>query len=154
LTIWSGHDGAEVDEVSGDGVLAMPVRLHGIELGRPVDLLLDREALRVVGLDVRCGDDVHRFLPLPTASIADGALSIHSPLVMLEAEQLAFYRSRSFTLASVKRRAVTSKGREIGVLRDIVFARDGALLALVLDGGERVSFDETLAFAPQSRSAA
>ena len=33
-------------ELSGDGLLARPVRLHGIDLGRPVDVLLDREALR------------------------------------------------------------------------------------------------------------
>ena len=61
-------------ELSGDEVLSLPVRLHGIELGRPVDVLLDRDGLRVVGLDVLCGDEVHRFLPLPTAAIGDDAL--------------------------------------------------------------------------------
>jgi uncharacterized protein YrrD len=150
----SGQDGVEVRELSGDEVLAMPVRLHGIELGRPVDLLLDRKALRVVGLDVRCGDEVHRFLPLPTAAVADGALTIHSPLVMLEQDQLSFYRSRSFTLGALKRRAVTRKGRDVGTLRDVVFAPDGTLRAVVLRSGERIAFDDTLAFAPQSRSAA
>ena len=154
MTLRSGQDGGDVEELTGDEVLAMPVRLHGIELGRPVELLLDREAFRVVGLDVRCGDEVHRFLPLPTAGIADGALTIHSPLVMLEADQLAFYRSRSFSLASLKRRPVTRKGRNVGLLRDIVFLRDGKLAAVLLDGGERVPFAGTLAFAPQSRSAA
>jgi hypothetical protein len=154
LTIWSGQDSGDVEELTGDEVLAMPVRLHGIELGRPVDLLLDREAFRVVGLDVRCGDEVHRFLPLPTAAIADGAVTIHSPLVMLEADQLAFYRSRSFSLASLKRRPVTKKARKVGLLRDLVFLRDGALSAVLLDEGVRVPFDGTLAFAPQSRSAA
>jgi uncharacterized protein YrrD len=143
-----------VEELTGDGALAMPVRLHGIELGRPVDLLLDREAFRVVGFDVRCGDQVHRFLPLPTAAIGDGALAIHSPLVMLEADQLAFYRSRSFSLASLKRRPVTKNGRKVGVLRDVVFSRDGTLTAVLVDEGTRVPFDGTLAFAPQSRSAA
>jgi hypothetical protein len=154
LTTWSGQDGIDMEELTGDGVLSMPVRLHGIDLGRPVDLLLDREAFRVVGLDVRCGDEVHRFLPLPTAAITDGALVIHSPLVMLEGDQLAFYRSRSFSLASLKRQPVTKNGRSVGVLRDIVFSRDGALAAVVLDDGKRVPFEATLAFAPQSRSAA
>ena len=50
--------------VAADELLRLPVRLHGIQLGRPVDVLLDAEAWRVVGLDVLCGDEVHRFLPL------------------------------------------------------------------------------------------
>ena len=58
-------------ELTGAELLALPVRLHGIQLGRPVDLLLDRDTLRTVGLDVLCGDEVHRFLPLPTASVSD-----------------------------------------------------------------------------------
>jgi hypothetical protein len=141
-------------ELTGDDVLALPVRLHGIELGRPADLLLDREAFRVVGIDVLCGDEVNRFLPLPTAAIGDGALVIHSPLVLLEGDQLAFYRSRSFGLASLKRRAVTKNGRAVGALRDIVFGSDGELHAVVLASGAQIPIDDTFAFAPQSRSAA
>jgi hypothetical protein len=141
-------------ELTGDEVLRLAVRLHGIELGRPADLLLDREGFRVVGLDVLCGDDVSRFLPLPTAAIGEDGLAIHSPLVMLEGDQLGFYRSRSFGLASLKGRAVTRKGRDVGRLRDVVFGSDGALRAVVLENGERIPFDDTLAFAPQSRSAA
>ena len=33
-------------ELTGDELLALPVRLHGVQLGRPVDLLLDRDTLR------------------------------------------------------------------------------------------------------------
>ena len=98
----SGHDCLDMRELSGDGLLARPVRLHGIDLGRPVDLLLDREALRAVGLDVLCGDGVHRFLPLPTAAIGDEALTV----------------------------------------------------AVVLETGKRVAFDEALRFAPRRRTAA
>src|SRR2546423_14993062 len=97
----SGHDCQHMTELSGDGLLALPVRLHEIELGRPVDVLLDREALRAVGLDVLCGDDVHRFLPLPTASIGPDALTIHSPLFLVEECQLDFYRYRAFSLSSL-----------------------------------------------------
>ena len=149
-----GHDGGEMDVLTGDEALALAVRLHGIELGRPVDLLLDREGFRVVGVDVLCGDEVNRFLPFPTATIEDDGLVIHSPLVLLETDQLDFYRTRSFSLASLKGRAVTKKGRDAGALRDIVFERAGELRAVLLAGGERVPFDDTLAFAPQSRSAA
>jgi uncharacterized protein YrrD len=146
--------GGDVTEWSGDEVLGLPVRLHGLELARPVDLLLDREGLRVVGLDVRCGDDVHRFLPLPTAAIGDGALTIHSPLVLLEEDELDFYRARAFALSSLRGRAVTNQGESVGKLRDVVFAPSGELRAVVLDTGKRLPFDETLTFAPQSRTAA
>jgi len=141
-------------ELSGDGLLARPVRLHGIDLGRPVDVLLDREALRAVGLDILCGDDVHRFLPLPTAAISDDALTIHSPLVLLEEDELDFYRSRAFALSSLRGRPVLRAGRDAGRLRDVVLAPDGGLLAVVVDPGGRIPFDETLRFAPQRRSAA
>jgi hypothetical protein len=143
-----------VTEFSGDEVLALPVRLHGVELGRPVDLLLDREGLRAVGLDVLCGDEVHRFLPLPTAAIAEGELRIHSPLVLLEEDELDFYRSRTFALSSLLSRPVLRKGKEAGQLRDVVFAADGELRAVVLEPGGRLPFDDTLRFARQSRSAA
>ena len=65
----SGHEGRGMKELSGDALLGLAVRLHGVHLGRPVDILLDRDGERVVGLDVLCGDELHRFLPLPTAAI-------------------------------------------------------------------------------------
>jgi hypothetical protein len=141
-------------EFFGEELLARPVRLHGIDLGRPVDVLLDRDGLRVVGLDVLCRDDVHRFLPLPTAAVADDSLTIHSPLVMLEEDELDFYRSRAFGLSSLRGRLVTRKGVELGKLRDVVVAANGNLVAVVLDGEDFVPFDDSLVFAPQRRSAA
>jgi hypothetical protein len=143
-----------VKELSGDSILSLPLRLHGIELGRPGDLLLDRETLRVVGLDVLCGDEVHRFLPLPTAAIGDDGLTIHSPLVLLEEDELSFYRARAFTLTSLRGKPVTRKQRSVGTLRDVVFAPDGKLLAVVLQTGEHVPYDETLGLAPVRRTAA
>ena len=141
-------------ELSGDSILSLPLRLHGIELGRPADLLLDRETLRVVGLDVLCGDEVHRFLPLPTAAIGDAGLTIHSPLVLLEEDELSFYRARAFTLTSLRGKPVTRKQRGVGTLRVVAFAPDGKLLAVVLESGERVLYDGTVGLAPERRSAA
>ena len=152
----SGHHGGEMTELTGDELLALRVRLHGIELGRPADLLLDRELPRVVGIDVVCGDGVNRFLPLPTASVNDYELRIVSPLVLLE-DQLAFYRSRTLALSALRRRPVRRRTSDAGILRDIVLRADGGLTAVIveLDGRtERLPFDDTIRFVPESRSAA
>lgn len=152
-----GHDGGGMRERTGAELLALPVRLHGIQLGRTAELLLDRETLRAVGLDVRCGDDVHRFLPLPTAVISDEAAAILSPLVLLEAAQLDFYRSRTVALTEVRGRAVERKGSKLGRLADVVVEPDGSLAAVVVDRGgrtERIAYDGALTLAPERRSAA
>jgi hypothetical protein len=143
-----------VADVTGNELLSLPVRLHGIDLGRPVDLLLDQYALRAVGLDVLCGDDEHRFLPLPTAAVGPDALTIHSPLVLLEEDELDFYRSRAFALSSLRGRPVLLAGKEAGRLVDVVLAPDGELVAVEVDPGGRIPFDATLQFAPRRRSAA
>jgi len=146
-----------VNPIRADDLLALPVRLHGIQLGRPVDVLLDREDVRALGLDVRCGDDVHRFLPLPTASVVNDELAISSPLVMLEEDQLDFYRTRTLSLAALRGRTVDHGGRAIGTLSDVVIGSLGAIVEVIVetDSGERrVVYDETLQFAPGSRSAA
>lgn len=138
-------------------LLALPLRLHGIQLGRPVDVLLDREELRVVGLDILCGDHVHRFLPLATAVVSADDIAIRSPLVLLEEDELAFYRSRAFALASLRGRPVERGGRPAGVLADVVLGPDGSLAEVVVeaDGVERrIPFDDTVRFHPESRSAA
>jgi hypothetical protein len=140
-------------ERTGDELLALPVRLHGIQLGRPVDLLLDRDAHRAVGLDVLCGDDVHRFLPLPTAAVGRGEIRILSPLVLLEQRELDFYRSRTLALSRVRGTAVERNGRQLGLLRDVVVAEDGRVVAAIVDE-DRIPFDVGLRFAPRRRSAA
>jgi hypothetical protein len=153
-----GHDGGGMKERTGDELLALPVRLHGIQLGRPVELLLDRDTMRVIGLDVRCGDDVHRFLPLPTALLSGSELSIRSPLVLLEGEQLDFYRSRTLALGTLRGRSVETKGRgSVGTLVDVVLAPDGALVALIVEQNgskRRVPYDGTLVLPSKRRSAA
>jgi hypothetical protein len=86
--------------------------------------------------------------------IRDDGLTIHSPLVLLEEDELGFYRARAFTLTSLRGKPVTRKQRSLGTLRDVAFAPDGRLLAVVLDNGERVSYDVTLGLAPERRTAA
>jgi len=143
--------------IRGNDLLALPVRLHGIQLGRPADLLLDREELRVLGLDVLCGDDIHRFLPLPTASLSAEVIAISSPLVLLEEDQLGFYRTRAFAFTSLRGRPVEQRGRHVGALDDIVVRSDGSLEQLVVTGNGGATllpFDETVHVAAASRSAA
>jgi len=140
-------------ELTGAELLALPVRLHGIQLGRPVDLLLDRETLRTVGLDVLCGDEVHRFLPLATASVSDDEIAILSPLVLLEEDELHFYRSKTFALSTLRGRSVQRKGRDLGALGDVVIDPTGELVAVVV-AGQRIVSDGELRFAANRRSAA
>jgi hypothetical protein len=140
-------------ELTGAELLALPVRLHGVQLGRPVDLLLDRDTLRTVGLDLLCGDEVHRFLPLPTASVSDDEIAILSPLVLLEEDQLHFYRSKTFALSVLRGRLVQRKGRDLGALGDVVVDAAGQLVAVVV-AGKRIASDGELRFAADRRSAA
>ena len=142
-----------MSELTGAELLALPVRLHGVQLGRPVDLLLDRNTLRTVGLDVLCGDEVHRFLPLPTASVSGDEIAILSPLVLLEQDQLDFYRSKTFALSTLRGRTVERKGRDLGALGDVVVDPMGELVAVVL-AGKRIASDGELRFAANRRSAA
>ena len=65
----------------------------GIELGRVVDVILDEAGERPVGFDVLCGDGSHRFLPFPTARLEREHVEVDSSLMLLEREQLDFYRA-------------------------------------------------------------
>ena len=138
-------------------LLDLPVRLHGIQLGRSADLLLDRDELRAVGLDVVCGDDVHRFLPLAAAAVGADEVSLSSPLVLLEEDELAFYRKRTLSLDEIRGQPVRRKARDLGIVRDLVLNADLTPAAVVVEAGgvERtVPFESSLRFSPGSRSAA
>jgi PRC-barrel domain len=76
------------------------VVMRGIELGRVVDVILDETDDRTIGLDVRCGDGEHRFLPLAAARIGESDVEVDSPLLLLDQDQGAFYRSRGRALRS------------------------------------------------------
>jgi hypothetical protein len=122
--------------VCGD-LLALPVRTQGIELGRSVDVIVDLDAGRVLGLEVRCGDGADRFVPLVATRIRDGEIAIGSPLTLLD--EVAFYRARGRTLGSL-RGAKVRRGRHVlGTFRDVLFAGDGEIVELVVGtpAGER-----------------
>jgi hypothetical protein len=142
---------------SGRELLALRLRLHGIQLGQTADLLLDRQALRVVGLDIACGDGAHRYLPLAVAVVKDSEITISSPLVLLEEDELGFYRTRTLAYSSLRGRPVQVGRIAVGRLVDIVFDAGGDLVEVIVDDDgrtRRIPFEDSVRFAPASRSAA
>ncbi|HWG56882.1 MAG TPA: PRC-barrel domain-containing protein [Gaiellaceae bacterium] len=81
-----------------DELLQRAVRLRGIRLGRIVDVIFDPDATRVVGFDVLCGDEVHRFLPFSAVGAAAPALEVSSALMLLDTHELEFYRRYGLSL--------------------------------------------------------
>jgi hypothetical protein len=125
---------------SGDELLRLPVRVHGIELGRPVDVILDATPRpRALGFDVLCGDDEHRFLPLAAASVHGDEIRVDSTLTLLAGSELRYYRERGRTLRRARGVHVTRAGADVGSLRDLVVAADGTIEAIVVgeNGHER-----------------
>lgn len=118
--------------VSAESLLRLPVRVRGIELGRPVDLVLDREHTRVLGFEVLCGDEERRFLPLAVATIRESELEVRSSLALLEAAELAFYTKRGTTFAALRGSSVMRARRPAGELVDVTLAADGTIASVVV----------------------
>jgi hypothetical protein len=116
-----------------DELLRLPVRLHGIQLGRAVDLILDLPAGRAVGLDVLCGDEAHRFLPLAAARIRADEIAVASALTLLEESQLDYYRDRGSALRAIRGRVVSRSRAPAGRLKDVVVRADGEIEALLVE---------------------
>jgi hypothetical protein len=115
---------------SAASALQRPVRLHGIELGRPTDLLLDPDLRQVVGFVVNCGDEAVRFLPYGAAQPGEAEIAVQSALMLLE--DVAFYRKRGVSFRSLLAGEVERGGRPAGVLCDIVVGAGGAVEELEL----------------------
>ena len=88
--------------MTGVELLNKRVVTSGIELGRVVDVIFDSTGENAIGLDVRCKDGENRFLPLATADVDNGDVVVDSPLVLLEPDQLDFYRAKGRGLRSAK----------------------------------------------------
>jgi hypothetical protein len=111
------------------------VQLHGIRLGRPVDVLLDLDDWRALGIVVLCGDESRRFLVFAAADLQDDAIAVPSALLLLE--DVDFYVARSRSLRSLLGGPVVNGRHGLGELRDLLVGPDGAVEALVVeeDGG-------------------
>ncbi len=104
--------------------------LEDIPLGAPTDAVLDSESLRVVGLEVECGDGVRRFLPLAAARIGGDRIAVGSALMLLEENVRDFYRRRSSLFSAVADLPVERAGRTLGRLVDLVVAPDGTAVSV------------------------
>jgi hypothetical protein len=142
----------------GTALLKLPVRLSGIQLGRPVDLLLDVRGVRATGFAVRCGDGTHRFLPFAAAERRPDELQVASALTLLDDVQLAFYEARGTSLRLLLGGSAVYGGGKIGRLEDVVVGDDGAIVELIVsDGGQslHVPAGEAVRITPRrGRSAA
>jgi hypothetical protein len=86
----------------GVELLNKRVVTSGIELGRVVDVIFDESGENAIGLDVHCKDGENRFLPMATADLRDGDVAVSSPFLLLESDQLDFYRAKGRALRSTK----------------------------------------------------
>jgi hypothetical protein len=75
-------------------LLRLPVTTSGIELGRTVAVLADRDG-RVVGFELVCRDGARRFLPAGAADVGATEIRVASALVFLDERQLDWYRKRT-----------------------------------------------------------
>jgi hypothetical protein len=123
--------------LTGEELLERPVRLRGIQLGRPVDVLLHPSEPHALGLDVLCGDERHRFLPLSAAEVRDDHVEAASSLVLLDLRPDSFYRLRARPLSALRGTRVDDQYQ----LQDVVLGPDWRIVELVLEGGERVPLD-------------
>ena len=135
---------------SAAALLRLPIRLHGIQLGRPTDLLVDPESWQVLGFVVRCGDESVRFLPWAASQPSEAEIAVGSSLLLLE--DVEFYEKRSVSLRSLL-------GGEVpvgGVLRDLLLGDRGAVTELEIerDGLRRRVSPAGTRVAPTSATAA
>jgi hypothetical protein len=118
--------------LTGEKLRRLPVRLRGILLGRPADLILHPSAPRLLGLDVLCGDGTHRFLPSSASTVLEEEIDVGSPFVLLDLPSDSLYRSHARPLSKL---IGTTVGDDGAVLRDVVLGSDWMIDELVLEDG-------------------
>ena len=113
--------------LSAAASLQLRVELHGILLGRPVDLLIDTEGWQVLGYVVRCGDESVRFLPYAAAQTSEAGIEVGSALMLLE--DVEFYEKRGTSFRALSGGEV----RAAGVLRDLYIGSGGVVTELEVE---------------------
>jgi hypothetical protein len=82
-------------------VLALPVRLRGIQVGTPVDALLDPTSDRLLGFEVHCEDGQRRFLPFAVAELRRDEIAVGSALRLIDESELDWYRRHARRLSEL-----------------------------------------------------
>jgi hypothetical protein len=82
-------------------VLSLPVRLRGIQLGRPVEALLDPTSDRLLGFEVHCEDGERRFLPFAVAEVRADEIAVGSALRLIDERELDWYRHHARRLSEL-----------------------------------------------------
>ena len=80
-------------------LLSLPVRMHGIQLGTPVEALLDATVDRLLGFEILCGDGARRFLPFSVALLRANEIALDSALTLIDERDVDYYRRNSRRLA-------------------------------------------------------
>src|SRR4051794_11595345 len=80
-------------------LLSLPVRMHGIQLGTPVEALVDARVDRLLGFEVLCGDGERRFLPFAVARLQANEIALESALTLIDERDLGYYRRNARRLA-------------------------------------------------------
>jgi hypothetical protein len=86
---------------AASALLSLPVRMHGIRLGSPVEAFLDESADRLLGFELVCGDGAHRFLPFAVAELRPDEIAVASALALIDERDLEFYRRNSRRLSDL-----------------------------------------------------
>ena len=87
----------DVAPASLERLLELPLRHHGITLGRVTDVLLGEDGAPI-GLAVLSVADEPTFVPWPSAVLDADEIRVPYPLAVLSGVELEFYRSSSRSL--------------------------------------------------------
>jgi hypothetical protein len=129
--------------------LQLPVRLRGLQLGRPTDLLLDTDDWHVLGFVVHCRDDSARFLPYAACQPGADEIAVASSLLLLE--DVGFYEKRGVSFRSLLDGDVLGGG----VLQDVILGAGGIVEELEVEhDGERSRIPATGAVIRPTRASA
>lgn len=117
--------------LSAAELIGAPIRLHGILLGRPVDIVLDSTCRRVLGFVVESGDEAPRFLPFAASQPADGVIAVGSALMLLD--DVTFYRTRGTSFRSLLGTQIERGGVPVGTLADVRIGHGAKVVELEVE---------------------
>ena len=86
----------------------------------------------MLGFEVRCGDDEHRFLPYSAAAAGKAAVTARTPLALLDPPELAFYRDSGSSLRALRGTTVHANGGAARRLDDLEVSVKGDVTGVFL----------------------